>query len=212
MSFNAIFGDFINDFVTIWIIIDPIGALPIFIALTTGFDAATRHRIALVTAVVAFLVLIFFISVGQIILNALGVSLTAFEIAGGVLLFLFSVQMVLGESRKSEDPDAARESPMQLAIYPLAIPNLAGPGAMLTVILRTDNTKVNFLEQAHTAGAVLLVLIIGYVMLLGAGAITSIIGIGGANVLKRIMGMIIAAYAVNLVLAGIGDWLHLPGL
>lgn len=212
MSFNGIFGDFINDFITIWIIIDPIGALPIFIALTTGFDAVTRHRMALVTAVVAFVVLIFFISVGQIILNALGVSLTAFEIAGGVLLFLFAVQMVLGESRKSEDPDAARESPMQLAIYPLAIPNLAGPGAMLTVILRTDNTKVDFLEQAHTAAAVLLVLVIGYAMLLCAGAITRIIGIGGANVLKRIMGMIIAAYAVNLVLAGIGEWLHLPGL
>lgn len=212
MSFNSIFGDFINDFVTIWIIIDPIGALPIFIALTAGLDAATRHRMALVTAVVAFVVLIFFISVGQVILNALGVSLTAFEIAGGVILFLFAIQMVLGESRKANDPDAARESPMQLAIYPLAIPNLAGPGSMLTVILRTDNTKVSFLEQGHTAAAVLLVLIISYVMLLSAGAITRVIGIGGANVIKRIMGMIIAAYAVNLILAGIGTWLHLPGL
>ncbi len=212
MTFNSIFGDFINDFVTIWIIIDPIGALPIFIALTAGFDAATRHRMALVTAVVAFIVLIFFISVGQIILTALGVSLTAFEIAGGVILFLFAIQMVLGEGRKADDPDEAKESPTQLAIYPLAIPNLAGPGAMLTVILRTDNTKVDFLEQAHTAGAVALVLIIAYVMLLSAGAITRVIGIGGANVIKRIMGMIIAAYAVNLILAGIGAWLHLPGI
>ena len=212
MSFNSIFGDFINDFVTIWIIIDPIGALPIFIALTAGFNSGTRLRMALVTAIVAFIVLIFFISVGQIILNALGVSLTAFEIAGGVILFLFAVQMVLGESRKTNNPDEAKESPMQLAIYPLAIPNLAGPGAMLTVILRTDNTKVSFLEQAHTAAAVLLVLVITFGMLLSAGAITRVIGIGGANVIKRIMGMIIAAYAVNLILAGIGTWLHLPGL
>ena len=210
--FNSIFGDFINDFVTIWIIIDPIGALPIFIALTAGFDAAIRHRMALVSTIVSFVVLIFFISVGQIILTALGVSLTSFEVAGGVILFLFAIQMVLGDIRKASDPDAARESPMQLSIYPLAIPNLAGPGAMLTVILRTDNTKVNFLEQAHTATAVLLVLIITYVMLLGAGAITRIIGMGGANVIKRIMGMIIAAYAVNLILAGLAAWLHLPGL
>ena len=71
---------------------------------------------------------------------------------------------------------------------------------------------MDFLEQTHTAAAVLLVLIISYVMLLSAGAITRIIGIGGANVIKRIMGMIIAAYAVNLILAGIGTWLHLPGL
>ena len=210
--FDSIFGDFINDFVTIWIIIDPIGALPIFIALTAGFEAATRHRMALVSTIVAFVVLIFFISVGQIILNALGVSITSFEVAGGIILFLFAIQMVLGDSRKASDPDAARESPTQLSIYPLAIPNLAGPGAMLTVILRTDNTKVNLLEQAHTATAVLLVLIITYVMLLGAGAITRVIGIGGANVIKRIMGMIIAAYAVNLILAGMASWLHLPGL
>jgi multiple antibiotic resistance protein len=71
---------------------------------------------------------------------------------------------------------------------------------------------VNFLEQAHTVTAVALVLIISYVLLLGAGAITRVIGIGGANVIKRVMGMIIAAYAVNLVLAGIAGWLHLPGL
>ena len=99
---NSIFGDFINDFVTIWIIIDPIGALPIFIALTAGFDAATRHRMALLSTAVSFVVLIFFISVGQIILTALGVSLTAFEIAGGIILFLFAVQMVLGESRRRQ--------------------------------------------------------------------------------------------------------------
>jgi multiple antibiotic resistance protein len=209
---SYIIGDFLNDFVTIWIIIDPIAALPIFIALSAGVDAGTRRRMALVTAIVAFVVLIFFISVGQIILTALGVSLTSFEVAGGVILFLFASQMVLGESHKATDPDAQRESPMQLSIYPLAIPNLAGPGAMLTVILRTDNTRVSFLEQAHTAAAVLLVLMITYVMLLSAGAITRVIGVGGANVIKRIMGMIIAAYAVNLVLAGIAGWLHLPGV
>src|SRR5215469_9705656 len=117
---SYIFGDFLNDFVTIWIIIDPIAALPIFIALSAGFDAGTRRRMALVTAIVAFVVLIFFISVGQIILTALGVSLTSFEVAGGVILFLFASQMVLGENRKATDPDAQRETPMQLSIYPLA--------------------------------------------------------------------------------------------
>ena len=81
---------------------------------------------------------------------------------------------------------------------------------MLTVILRTDNTRVSFLEQAHTTVAVALVLAITFCLLLLAGPITRVIGIGGANVIKRIMGMIIAAYAVNLVLSGISDWLHLP--
>jgi len=101
---------------------------------------------------------------------------------------------------------------LQLAVYPLAIPNLAGPGAMLTVILRTDNTRFSFIEQAHTTAAVALVLAIAFCLLLLAGPITRVIGTGGANVIKRIMGMIIAAYAVNLVLSGISDWLHLPQL
>ena len=101
---------------------------------------------------------------------------------------------------------------MQVAVYPLAIPNLAGPGAILTVILRTDNSKVSILEQVHTAAAVAAVLLIGYFLLLLAGPITRIIGVGGANVIKRIMGMIIAAYAANLVFGGIADWLHFPPL
>jgi multiple antibiotic resistance protein len=210
--FGGMFGDFINDFITIWIIIDPISALPIFIGLTVAFDSATRTRIAAVSTLVSLVVLVFFICLGQIILTALGVSIHSFEVAGGIILFVFAIEMVLGESKKESDGETSRESPLQLAVYPLAIPNLAGPGAMLTVILRTDNTRVSFLEQAHTTVAVALVLLIAFFLLLLAGPITRVIGIGGANVIKRIMGMIIAAYAVNLVLAGIADWLHLPQL
>ena len=210
--FGAYFGDFINDFITIWVIIDPIAALPIFIGLTTAFDGTTRRKVAAVSTLVSLVVLVFFICLGQIILTALGVSLHSFEVAGGLILFVFAIDLVLGASKKESDPETSRESPLQLAVYPLAIPNLAGPGAMLTVILRTDNTRVNFLEQAHTTAAVALVLLITFFLLLLAGPITRVIGVGGANVIKRIMGMIIAAYAVNLVLAGISDWLHLPQL
>jgi multiple antibiotic resistance protein len=205
-------SDFINDFITIWVIIDPIAALPVFIGLTTGFDTATRRQVAAVTTAVSLVVLFFFICLGQIILTALGVSLHSFEIAGGLILFVFAMEMVLSRSKKERDGEVSREGPLQLAVYPLAIPNLAGPGAMLTVILRTDNTRFSFIEQAHTTAAVALVLAIAFCLLLLAGPITRVIGTGGANVIKRIMGMIIAAYAVNLVLSGISDWLHLPQL
>src|ERR1700687_2413974 len=124
-------SDFINDFITIWVIIDPIAALPVFIGLTTAFDAATRRRSAAVTAGVSLLVLVFFICLGQIILTALGVSLHSFEVAGGLILFAFAIEMVLGESKKVSDAEVSREGPLQLAVYPLAIPSLAGPGAML---------------------------------------------------------------------------------
>ena len=205
-------GDFINDFITVWVIIDPIAALPVFIALTSTYDGATRRRIAVLTTGVALVVLVFFICLGQVILHALGVSLHSFEVAGGLILFVFAVDMVLGEHKENDGGEARRDGPMQRAIYPLAIPNLAGPGAMLTVILRTDNTRVSFIEQVHTTAAVALVLAITFCLLLLAGPITRVIGTGGANVIKRIMGMIIAAYAVNLVLSGISDWLHLPQL
>ena len=205
------FGDFLSDFITIWVIVDPITALPVFIGLTGAFDKAAQRKIAATSTFVALLVLVFFIVAGQIIINAMGISLRAFEVAGGLILFLFAVEMMIGKDRPVQDPES-RQTPMQVAVYPLAIPNLAGPGAILTVILRTDNSKVSILEQVHTTAAVAAVLLIAYFLLLLAGPITRIIGVGGANVIKRIMGMIIAAYAANLVFGGIADWLHFPPL
>ena len=210
-TWTWLWGDFTNDFITIWVIIDPISALPIFIALTSGFDRQAQRRIAGGAVLVSLVVLFFFISLGQIIITAMGISLRTFEIAGGLILFIFAVDLVIGETKKV-DVEATRETPIQLAIYPLAIPNLAGPGAMLTVILRTDNSSVNWLEQLHTTAAVALVLGIAFLLMLAAGPITRVIGMGGANVIKRIMGMIIAAYAAHLVFSGIGDWLHLQPL
>ncbi len=205
-------SDFVNDFITIWVIVDPIAALPVFIALTAGYDRAMRTKVAAATALIALAVLVFFICLGQVIIEAMGVSLRSFQIAGGLILFVFAVDLVIGQGKQVGDSDTAHESAFQRAVYPLAIPNLAGPGAMLTVILRTDNSRLDVLEQLHTATSVALVLAIAFILMLLAGPITRLIGIGGANVLKRIMGMIIAAYAANLVVNGIGSWLKMPPL
>jgi multiple antibiotic resistance protein len=210
-TWTWLWGDFTNDFITIWVIIDPISALPVFIALTSEFDRVTQCRIAGGAVLISLVVLFFFICLGQLIITAMGISIRTFEIAGGLILFIFAVELVIGETKKP-DIEATRETPMQLAIYPLAIPNLAGPGAMLTVILRTNNSSVNWLEQLHTTAAVAGVLAITFLLMLAAGPITRVIGIGGANVVKRIMGMIIAAYAAHLVFSGVGSWLHLEPL
>ena len=93
--------DFINDFITIWVIVDPISALPIFIALTTPFDKPMRTKIAALMVAVSLVVLVFFICLGQIIMTALGVSIHSFEIAGGLILFVFAIAMVLGETQTS---------------------------------------------------------------------------------------------------------------
>ena len=206
------FGDFFYDFLVIWIIIDPITVLPVFIALTAKYSPSTRRRIAGASVLVSLIVLALFISLGQIIIVGMGISLHAFEIAGGLILFLFAIDLVIGQHNPNVVDEADATAPMQLAISPLAIPTLAGPGAMLTVVLRTDNSRVSLLEQIHTSVAVALVLAITYGLLLLAGPITRVIGLSGANVIKRIMGMILASYAVTLVLHGLGEWLRLPPL
>jgi multiple antibiotic resistance protein len=200
----------LNNFITLWVIVDPIAAVPTFVALTGGYDSRARRRIAVATIVTSFLVLCFFIALGQIIIEAIGVSLRDFQIAGGLILFLFAANMVIGERRESLEgsSDPARMS--GLAVYPLAVPTLAGPGAMLTVMLLTDNSRFSILQQLLTTATLAVVLIISLAMLLLADPIARAIGVYGANVLKRIMGMVVAAVAVKIVLGGVADWLHLP--
>jgi multiple antibiotic resistance protein len=200
----------LNNFITLWVIIDPMAALPIFISLTGGYDRRARRRIAFVAIVASFLVLGFFIGLGQIIIEAMGVSLRDFQIAGGMILFLFAATMVTGERWESPELQADPKRLSGLAIYPLAVPTLAGPGAMLTVMLLTDNSRFSVLEQLSTTATVAVVLVITLAMLLIADPIVRVIGPHGANVLRRIMGMILAAVAVKIVLGGISGWLHLP--
>src|SRR5437667_5595996 len=102
--------DAINDFITIWVIIDPIAALPIFIALTAPYDQPTRRKVALAAVLVSLAVLVFFICLGQIIIEAMGVSLRSFEVAGGVILFVFSVDLVIGP-QKPPSTEARLETP-----------------------------------------------------------------------------------------------------
>jgi multiple antibiotic resistance protein len=204
------FGDFVKDFLAIWVVLDPTTVLPIFIALTAGLDGAKRRRVALTTVLISLAILVFFIVLGQIVITSIGISLHAFQIAGGIILFLFSVELVIGKDAAPVAEGYDRGSLLQMSIYPLAVPTIAGPGSMLTVMLRTDNTRFSVLEQIHTTAAVVLVLVVIYLMLLGAAQISRLIGVGGAAVIKRIMGMILAAYAVTLVLQGTALWLHLP--
>jgi len=200
----------INNFIILWVIIDPIAALSIFVSLTAEYDRRSRRRIATAAVFAAFLVLCFFIGLGQIIIEAMGVSLSEFQIAGGLILFLFAVTMVIGGAPQALQLRADPQTGSEIAIYPLAIPTLAGPGAMLTVMLLTDRSRFSTTDQLTTAATVAVVLAITLAMLFLADPILRLIGLHGANVLKRIMGMVLAAVAVKIILGGIADWLHLP--
>jgi len=199
----------VSEFVTLFLVVDPIGVLPSFLALAGPLDHTTRRQIAVRAVVVAFAVLIFFILAGNFVLRELGVAIRAFQIAGGIVLFLVALEMVRGHEQAAAGPASDK---LAVAIYPLAIPKIAGPGAMLAVILLTDDDRFNLPGQVATMGVLAVVMGITLGVLLAAGPILRVIGPAVANVVGRVMGMLLAALAVSIVLSALGDWLGLPKL
>lgn len=194
--------DFVSTFVSFFAVIDPIGTLPVFVAVTRSHDEATRRRMAIVATAVAAAILVFFVIAGEFILSAMSVPLAAFKVAGGIVLFLFALTMIFGESKPEEELRLV-ESADEGAIYPLAVPSIAGPGSMLAAVLLTENARFGFVEQALTTGVMLFVLGLTFVLMLSAGWIQRRIGQSGASVVSRVMGLILASVSVEAVLSGI---------
>lgn len=194
--------DYVATFVFFFTVIDPIGSVPVFIAVTSGHQPATKRKIAIKATLVAALVLVFFVVAGELILSRMEVPIAAFQIAGGIVLFLFAISMIFGESKPEEEVKLASES-TESAIFPLAIPSIAGPGAMLAAVLMTENNRFDILQQAITTGIMLLVLVIAMVLMLIATPVHRLIGNAGASIISRVMGLILASVAVTNVLAGI---------
>lgn len=197
----------VEQFVMLWVVIDPIGTIPVFVAATAGITAPQRAAVALRAAVIAAGILLFFLVGGQFLINALGISLPAFQMAGGLVLFLFALTMIFGDAKPQVEvadiDDAQRYG--SLAVFPLAVPSLASPGAMLAIVLLTDNYRFSIPEQAVTAGIMLVVMAIAYGLMLAAGPILKIIRTSGAAIVSRVMGMILAAVAVDNVIAAVTE-------
>ncbi len=194
--------DYVATFVFFFTVIDPIGTVPVFIAVTSGRQPATKRKIAIKATLVAALVLVFFVVAGEFILSRMEVPIAAFQVAGGIVLFLFAISMIFGESKPEEEVKLAGES-TESAIFPLAIPSIAGPGAMLAAVLMTENNRFDILQQVITTGIMLLVVVIAMVLMLIATPVHRLIGNAGASIISRVMGLILASVAVTNVLAGI---------
>jgi multiple antibiotic resistance protein len=194
-----------KDFATIRTTIDPIGNVAIFAGLTASLTRAERHRTALRACVYAAVILVVAVVAGQIILDAIGIHLHSLKVAGGIILFLFGLQMLFGQmDARPGAPEPGRD----LAVFPLAVPSIAGPGAMMAVILLTDNDVYTVAEQAQTGIVLLVVLLLTYILLLFSDSILRIIGRQGAAILVRVMGIILASLAVEIVLTalGVANW------
>jgi multiple antibiotic resistance protein len=199
----------LGEFVTLFLVINPFAVLPVYLSLAESLTPRAQRRLAFNAAAISFVVLVFFIFAGAFLLEHMGISIRAFQISGGVLLFLIALEMVRGESYT---PQMSEQGSTALAVYPLAIPKMAGPASMLTVVLLTDDDRLNPAGQLVTVGLLAGVLLLTWLILLVAGPIAKLIGHAGVSIISRVMGMLLAALAVSMVLGGVGDWLGLPKL
>jgi len=178
--------------------IDPIGTLALFVGLTADASAAERRRIAFRCIGISAATLLAFVVVGQLLLGALGVRLVAFQLAGGIIFFLFGLQMVFGSGAGA--PPVSREPDHDIAVFPLAVPSIASPGSILAAVVLTDNSVHSIPEQAVTAALLLGVLGLTLAILLAANPIHRFIGRAGANLLVRVLGLVLASLAVEMVI------------
>lgn len=192
---------FIQDFTTLFVVIDPVGLVPVFIAITQKEPQFSRQRIALLGVGISAIILFTFMIAGQTLLKALDISLPAFKIAGGLLLLIVGLQMVLNEEEHSASTDP--ESSIDLAVFPLATPLIAGPGGILTVVLLTDDAKFGAVDKVITSLALIMVLLFTYMALLFADLIQKGLGKTGVNVITRILGLLVASLATEIILGGI---------
>ena len=191
-----------REFVTLFVVIDPIGTVPVYLYAVSSVPRHLHRRFALRAVVIATLVLLLFLAGGQVVLETLGLRLGSFQIAGGIILFLFALSMIFGESKPEREIEEAERDHLSGAVFPLAMPSIASPGAMLAVVILTRNESNTLAEQTVTAGLLLLVLLLTLALLLAASVVHRLIGNTGASVISRVMGIVLATIAVDAILGG----------
>lgn len=196
----------VSALVTLLVVVDPVGLAPTFLAVTHGLPAKTRKQIAVRASVIAALILFGTALIGDWLLRQLGIGVPAFRIAGGLLLFFVAAEMVLGvridrESKQAED--ALEEHVRNIAAFPLAIPLMAGPGAITATLLLAGQAGGRPLPLAILFGVIVIVMASCLLAYLLANRIERFLGVTGNIVLQRLLGVILAALAVQFVIDGV---------
>ena len=198
----------LKTFLFLFAVIDPVGSVPVFLEATKNFDYATKKKVAINACIIAFFILLFFIVAGQLIMEAMHITLPAFQIAGGLVLFLFALTMIFGEGKPEEEKHMIKDY-THVTVFPIAMPSIASPGAILSVVLLTDNYTYTIPQQALTSFIVLLVMVATCLLLLVARKVQDKIGETGILVISKIMGLILASFAVQNILSGITEYFNL---
>ncbi|MEO6093863.1 MAG: MarC family protein [Novosphingobium sp.] len=197
---------FTSAFVTLFVIIDPVGCAPIFAGLTSGASPLEARRTAFKSTLIAALILIFFALFGERLLGALHIELDAFRIAGGIMLFLIALEMVFGKrtERREERAEKIRATPEveDVSIFPMAIPMLAGPGSIATVMLLTASAR-GTAETLVILAALGAVMLLSMLALLAAPSLMRLLGASVEAVITRLLGLLLAALAAQYVFDGV---------
>jgi multiple antibiotic resistance protein len=190
-----------ENLITLIVVVDPIGSIPIFLHATAGLVPRDRRKVAFTAVAVALFVLLLFLYGGQYALEAMHIGIPAFRIAGAAVLFIFAVQMIFSGHHQGGTAEPSR-TPVEIAVFPVAMPSIASPGALLAVVLLTDNNRFSLAEQSVTAGLTIIVLVAVLLALLLAGRIQRYLGNAGIMVVTQIMGLVLASYSVQQMLDG----------
>lgn len=196
----------ITAFITLFVIIDPIGLAPLFVALTKGEAPAHRRAIAIRATLIAAALLILFGLFGEAVLGFAGISMPAFRIAGGILLFLTALDMLFERRTKRRKGQASAAA--DPSVFPLATPLIAGPGSIATIILLTGQAGDDWAAIGSVMLVLLAVLLLVFLFFLSASLLERALGDTGTNVVTRLLGMLLAALSVQFVIDGITaiDW------
>ncbi|MBJ3761718.1 MarC family protein [Maribius pontilimi] len=197
---------YITAFVTLFVIIDPIGTTPIFMALTQGQAPKRRRGIAIRACLIGLGVLLLFGLLGEELLGFVGISMPAFRIAGGILLFLTALEMLFGRRTKRRQDQSELDDPEHdddPSVFPLAIPLLAGPGAITSIILLTDQAGSDPLSVGAVFGIMLAIYALVFALFMMAGPIERALGDTGILVVTRLLGMLLSALSVQFVIDGL---------
>jgi len=196
---------FLEIFIPIFVIVDAPGLIPVYLSMTERYEVKKKKRIVNLAVIVATGTLLSFAIFGNYIFKFLNISISALEISGGILLFIIAVEMLLGKKSKttqSEEQEKESVEKENIAVFPLGIPLLAGPGAITTVMLLMNLSETIY-EKFIVITAIVLTSIITKLMLDKSEILLKILGITGLQVMTRIMGIILAAMAVQFIITGI---------
>ena len=200
----SLVSEIVTIFLAVFIVVDPFGIVPVFISLTPGFTPARRRVTILKSTAAAFVVLCLFIFTGNVILRFLGIQPGSFFIAGGILMFIVSIDLLLGKPGRTQTsaPEASEERD-DVSIFPLAIPMLAGPGAITTVLLYVSEDRLPLYIPFILVGSVALALAIAALTMALSAFFLRVLGKTGVSVIERIMGIVLTGLSVQFVYDGL---------